>query len=112
MDSSIVTHVFCSIQALEKLLENSRKMLVEQRHQPLSVHTAVLQQARALRAMRQSANNLQLEVARKDWISAVRSLQIYYGLNSLVRPEIVTTFSALSNGEICLQLQDNQAMYH
>jgi|GEM_PF-6694938 len=112
MDSQIIVHVFAAIQALEKCHDNSRRMLGEQKTQPLSVHTALLQQSRILRAMRQSANNLQLELARKDWIKATRSLKIYYGLNNMIRPEIMATFSALANGEICLQLNDAQSMCH
>lgn len=112
MDTSIVIHVFAAIQALEKCLENSRRMLKEQRQQPLSVHTSLLQQTRMLRSMRQAANTLQLDVARRDWVSAVRTLQIYYGLNKMVRSEIMGTFSALANREICLQFHDGESISH
>jgi len=46
--------------------------------------------------MRRTANKLQLEIAKDDWNSAVRSLQIFYGLNSMVRPHVMDIYSKLS----------------
>ena len=92
-------HLFATLQALEKCLANSKKMLEEQKDQPLSMHTAVFQQGRLLREMRRTLNCLQLHIAKNEWPQAVRAMQIFYGLNSMVRPNIMASFSALANGE-------------
>ena len=47
--------------------------------------------------MRRAANKLQLDLAHNDWTNAVRSLHIYYGLNSMVRPSLMGTYAQLHN---------------
>lgn len=112
MGREMLVHVFASIQGLEKCLANSRKMLDEQKHQPLIVHKSLAEQDRILRQMRRVANRLQLEFATENWPEAVRSLKIYYGLWTMVRPEIMSTFTALANGKVCLQIAEPDAQYH
>ena len=108
----MIVHVFASVQGLEKCVLHSRKMLAEQRHQPAVVQNSIEAQERVLKQMRRAANRLQLELVNEDWVNAVRSLNIFYGLCNMARPEILATFSALANGQVCLQLSDQGATCH
>ncbi len=104
--------LYASLQSLEKCHENSKRMLSSQLSQPAIVRSSLAQQAEVLVKMRRTANKLQFELARDDWASAGRSLRVFAGLQALVRPDIVSTFSALANDELALQLCENEALYH
>ena len=108
----MIAHIFASVQGLEKCVIHSRRMLNEQRHQPSAVQISIAEQERILKQMRRAANRIQLEFANEDWLNAVRSLNIFYGLCQMARPEILSTFSALSNGQVCYQLNDQGATCH
>ena len=112
MSKDMIVHIFASVQGLEKCVLHSRKMLAEQKHQPLIVHSSITEQERVLKQMRRAANRLQLELVSEDWVSAVRSLNIFYGLCTMARPEILSTFSSLANRQVCLQLSDHGATCH
>ncbi|MBL7662621.1 hypothetical protein JNK13_07705 [bacterium] len=113
MNQELVSQVFSVVQALEKCLSQSKSMFTEQKRlQPKTVDLSLNEQARILDHMRKVANKLQLELAASDNLSAMRSLQIFQGLTSLVRPEVLETFQALAKGKVCLKLEDGSTTYH
>ena len=57
------------------------------------------QQEEALIKMRRLANKLQLEIARKNWLAAVRTMQIIYGLNHMIRADLHSAFAQLSQAQ-------------
>lgn len=96
MNTSLVTHVFASLQSLEKCLGNVKKMLPSQTDSCDELKKVVPEQEKILEQMRRIANKLQLEVARNDLGSAVRTLKIFYGLNHMIRGDVMNAFSKLS----------------
>ena len=112
MNDKAVIYLFAAVQGMERCVARCEKMLGEQTYQPSSVATSIAEQRRILREMRRSANKLQLEIAKKDWNGAVRSIQIFYGLNNMVRPEILATFSALANKRIAYQFTETEDTIH
>jgi hypothetical protein len=112
MSKQLLAHIYSSLQSLEKCAgENKTAMLTEQEKSPVRVHD-VLEQDKVLRHMRRAANRLQLDLARKDWSNAHRSLEIFYGLHSMVRPEIVSTYSAIRKMPNPFHAIDSKAVFH
>ena len=112
MSKQLLAHIYSSLQSLEKCSgENKTAMLTATERSPVRVHE-VLEHDKVLRQMRRTASRLQLDLARKDWKNAHRSLEIFYGLHSMVRPEIVSTFSALNNVPNPFQAIDSKAIFH
>lgn len=112
MKTDLITRLFATVQSLEKCLENSKRMLTEQKGQPRSVHTSITQQEKVVRQMRRTANKLQFAVAKNNWQSAIREVRIFEGLWNMVRPEIVATFSALANHQVAIQFSESEAVVH
>lgn len=96
MSHEIITHVFASLQSLEKNMSAIKQLASEQKHPDKEITTMVPQQEEVLATMRRTANHLQLHVAKKDSRNIVRSLQIFYGLHQMVRPDILKTFGKLT----------------
>ena len=108
MSSNFISHVFSSLLFMEKYLEHSKKII-----DPYSAQAGVLaEQQDILKQMRLIANKLQLEHAREDWLAIVRSLRVFYGLNYMVRPEIISTFVALANKQPRQPFSMTGAVYH
>lgn len=105
-------HLFAVVASLEKCISHSEKMLLEQTFQPEHVYQQIEQQRACVEQMQTVANRIQLEALRKDWRKVVRSFQVFYGLNTMVRPEIITTFSTLSRRELCIGFSRDQAALH
>jgi len=100
MDNSTVTRAFATLQALEKCHANSEKMTRQASDTSSTVLAGLLEQKKVLTSMRRVANRLNLEVARSDVRATHRSLQIFYGMNALVRPEILATFQLLAGAKM------------
>ncbi len=95
MNSELIVHIFSSLQTLEKYLAAIKN------NAPTAVNcekyaALIPQQEAVLRHMRRIANNLQLEVARKQEPLAFRSLKVFYGLHHMVRKDLTEAFAALS----------------
>ncbi len=78
MTSKVIPHIFGSLLALERgvALLHSRKVQLDELGEIIP-------------EMRKAANLIQLQFARKDTLAAQRSLQIFYGLLSMVRPLVI-----------------------
>lgn len=112
MKKEMVVHMFATVQSLEKCVAQNRRMLAESNTQPGHARAAVEQQQRVLTQMRRVANRLQLLLVKKDWVEIVRLTSVFYGLNSLVRPEIMSMFSALANDEVYFQFAEARGQAH
>ena len=62
--------------------------------------------------MRKAANRLQLDLAKDDWISIIRSLRVFYGLHHLIRPEVVATLLAVAEQQTEKENLPVQVIYH
>lgn len=98
MGKELLAHIFSSLQSLERCLDNSNRLYGEQKHELKDVRQSLDEQEKVLRHMRRVANRLQLEVACDDTEKLARSLQIFYGLSTMVRPEVLATFQLLASG--------------
>ncbi len=96
MKTEIAIHVFASLQGLEKTFETVKSQALERKSEHAEVISMLPKQEEILIDMRRAANLLQLNIAKKDWFAAVRSLQIFYGLNQLVRPDILKAFGNIT----------------
>lgn len=112
MKKNLIIAVFASLQGLEKCVEGSNKMYTSADSKPYFVAESLSQQSETLKKMRHSAIRLQLHLARDDWDQAVRSLQIFYGLRQMVRPDIMATFRGLANQALDMpQIEEHVVMH-
>lgn len=112
MSKELLAHIFSSLQSLEKCLENSKRMYALEPVKATYIAEALTQQTEVLGQMRRVANKLQLDIAAQDVSQINRSMQIYYGLTSIVRPEILSTFRSLANGKGNLELAEQHSLVH
>lgn len=116
MNAQLIGHVFATLQSLERCMANVKKMIPGQESNYPEIIKVVPEQERVLQQMRRVANLLQLETARSDWPSAVRSLKIFYGLNHMVRNDLTAAFTKLSQQQTTHSVQyplvGKQVMYH
>lgn len=97
MSRELLAHVFSSLNGLEKTISDVKGMCnVSERTRREYAHD-IEQQERVVQHMRRSANKLQLIFAHRDSIGAIRELQIYYGLNAMVRPSVMRIYAELAN---------------
>mgnify|MGYP003382194329 CR=1 FL=1 len=106
MNKELIPHVFASLQNLERYLENIKRFSDSNVAQPTSLQRSIDDQERVLKQMRRVANKLQIEVAREQWDAVVRTLRIFYGLNHMVRPDVMATFVQLSKGQTRIEESD------
>jgi len=76
------------------------------------VERSLTEQRKVIRQMRRTANKLQIQLAQENWNEVVRSLQIFYGLRQIVRPEIMATFQSLANKELKLSVMSEDTVIH
>jgi hypothetical protein len=116
MNAQLIGHVFATLQSLERCMANVKKMLPAQEGNYPEIVKIVPEQERVLQQMRRVANLLQLETARNDWPTAVRSLKIFYGLNHMIRNDLMTAFTKLSQQQTVRTAQyapvGKHVMYH
>lgn len=98
-NKEIIIHVFSSLQSLEKYLDSIKKLVRGKE----KTADGLVQHEKVIRCMRRMANKIQLDVAHDDWDAAVRSLKIFYGLNHMIRPELVSTLMRLSGSKSPLE---------
>ncbi len=108
----LLVTVFSSLQGLEKCVESSKKMMVRDLTHSKELAESLREQTSIINKMRRAANKLQLQIAAENWNEATRSLQIFYGLRKMVRPEIMSTFQALANKNSAIPCKKNDASIH
>lgn len=92
----MVHHTYSVIHQLEQFLDNVKRLISERKTELPDLPVSVQEQERILQQMRRIANKLQLEIAKSNWPGVVRTLRIFYGMNQMIRPELVATLIALS----------------
>ncbi|MFN8389100.1 MAG: hypothetical protein U0136_02275 [Bdellovibrionota bacterium] len=107
MNKELIPHVFASVQSLERYVQNIRSLIGDSSSEHESIRAACPDFERVVKQMRRVANKLQFEVAADDNAAIVRSLQIFYGLNHMVRPEVITAFLTLTRGK---EARDNSSV--
>jgi len=100
MNKQIIPHVFGSLQTLERYVDQIRSSASRDGQLGREVANLLRQSESVLQNMRRTANRLQLQLAAKDAGAVVRSLRIFYGLNHIVRPELLTALAHFSKGTI------------
>lgn len=83
MSTKIIPHIFGSILSLEKSLLIAKQQRLKLPSEDLP---------KILAEMRKLAQLIQLQFAKKDDESAARSLKLFYGLLSMIRPLIMDAF--------------------
>ena len=98
MNKELIPHVFASLQSLERYVDIIKSSLESSDHTGNELRAMVPQYETTLKKMRRTANKLQFQVAADNQQQIIRSLRIFYGLNHMVRPEILSSFLSLSKG--------------
>ena len=96
MNSEIIGRIFSALQSLEKCMLTVKEAVGNDKEYAELAHL-VPQQTKVLVQMRRTANKLQLQFARSEWDEVVRSMKIFYGLNHMVRMDILTMFGIVSS---------------
>lgn len=111
-NSSLLAHVFGSVMALEKCLANTRDTVSKNGFRRAQVLGQLERYGEVVEKMRQTANHLQLAIARKNSLEIVRLLQVIYGLNHMVRPEILSTFVSVLHSKPAKYIPAAEASLH
>ena len=82
MSTKIIPHIFGSILSLEKSLAMAVARKVELPSKDLP---------KIVLEMKKLAQLIQLQFAKNDTENAIRSLKLFYGLLSMIRPLVVET---------------------
>lgn len=106
MNSDIIARIFGVLQNLEKCLDGIHTQLNEKKHRAPEIAALLPQHQRVVKQMRSVANKLQLQFAREDWEEVVRSLKIFYGLNHLVRTDILIAYGRLNSNQVTTQVAE------
>jgi hypothetical protein len=98
MDKAVIFHIFGSLQALEQNIDATKKRLLtsDEKNSPQQ-YEALLEHEKIVKQMRTFANKLQLEFARGNTTETLRYMNIFYCLNQMVRPEIISSYRTASN---------------
>jgi len=108
----MVSAVFSSLQGLEKCVESSHQMFAKDINKSVIVERSLQEQEKITIQMRRIANKFQVQLAQENWNEVARSLQIFYGLRQIVRPEIMATFQSLANKELMVPAISEDALIH
>ena len=103
MSPEVIPHVFASLQTLERYLEQVRTLSTRAVEFSAELRTRIPEFERVVKQMRRTANKLQFQVAANNQAEIVRSLRIFYGLNHMLRPELLSTLIKLTKGSNPLQ---------
>lgn len=101
MQRDLIINVFAALQGLEKAIADSRKQATNVSN--YDALEAVRSQETVVRKMRRTANRLQIDLAGNNWGSSIRLLKIFYGLNHMLRPEVIKTRSALYGNALSVE---------
>ena len=107
MSQPVLAHLFGALLTLERGIEEIGKLIAEREVDP-SFQAELAQISRIITQMRVTANTLQLQIAQHDWEGTTRSLEMFYGLNSMVKPELISLFQRLrANGGAARTLDES-----
>ena len=112
MNKHLIVHVFAVVQSLEKCISLSKEVIDGNKSLPAQIAKNIAEQERIVRKMRRTANRLQFEFANENWIESTRLLQVFYGLNHMVRPEVRTTYQSLALGKNVLSTTEQAVAVH
>ena len=117
MNKRVITHVFAAVQNLEKSMKQVKDLMPAHGQSIENLEELVPQQEQVLKKMRRTANRLQFELAREDWYAAIRSLRVFYGLNHLIRKDVMTAQRQLSSAEngvltVAPPIEEKSITYH
>lgn len=99
MNRILITQVYASLLSLEKRLHDVKQMLSERKVKHPDIEGMVPEYEKAIGQMRKSANQLQLQIAKKDWRNIVRSMEVFYGLSFMIRGDVLSAYGRLSRNE-------------
>ncbi len=112
MNKQIIPHVFGSLQTLERYIEQIRTNATHHEKLGDEVGSVIRQCEGVLQNMRRTANRLQLQLAANDASAVVRSLRIFYGLNHIVRPELLRAVAHFTKGALEFPKVETQVPLH
>lgn len=114
MQKEIVYRVFSTVQSLEQQVENLKNQLGLNPKTNEKHLSQIAEFEAVIKSMRRTANKLQIEAAKKDASPSVRLLKIFYGLNYMVRPEVLkASMSLFSDSPIQISnAAQNDSMFH
>jgi DNA polymerase III delta prime subunit len=99
MSQNLLNHVFSAVLHLERSLSEIDPLLSQA---PDANERKVIfaQHKKAVRQMRAAANRLQLANAADDVLESHRQITIFYGIQQMVRPEIMKMLASLLNPNV------------
>lgn len=99
-EKEILPHIFCSLLNLEKKLILTKANTPKKGRLADKIAYDLAQHTKVLKKMRRLANQIQFAIAHKNQIETAKLLKIYYALNQMVKPEILTNLSSSSKPKL------------
>lgn len=112
VDRKIVGFLFSALHSLERCHRHSIGLLAAQPYQPETVAAGLEEQRRVLHAMKQTVEQIDSASLNGSDLETARLLQVFYGLNAMVRPDVIATFSSLAKGRVHFDLNDATSVIH
>ncbi len=106
MEKEIIYYVYSSLTHLEKYLDKLKDLSQEKPELASKLNVSLKTLESSVTKMRRIANKLQLEFAANDYAKINHSLSLYYGMNNMVRPEILKSILAFSSFTIPVMKQE------
>lgn len=111
MSAELISHVFSAVITLERILGEA-EVAVAHREDLKQYAEPIKSQAAVVDQMRRTANKLQLKLASKDRPECYRLISIFYGLNQMVRPEILKTKARMFNPHHRVATEETRSARH
>lgn len=112
MEKEIIYYVYSSLTHLEKYLDKLKDLSLEKPEQVSKLNVSLKTLESSVLKMRRIANKLQLEFAANDYAKINRSLSLYYGMNNMVRPEILKSILSFSRFSVPVLKQQETISLH
>lgn len=112
MEKEIIYYVYSSLAHLEKYLDKLRDIYQEKPELIANLSVPLTTLESSVTKMRRIANKLQLEFAAKDYEKINRTLSLYYGINNMVRPEILKSILSFSKVTLPVLKQEQTLSLH
>jgi len=90
--SEKISRVFASLQGLERCY-NSVCKIVHLKDSESTKNIINKKHKEILEEMRRVANKIQLFSAKKQHSNALRELKVFYGLNHMIRPDLMNAYA-------------------
>lgn len=111
MEKEIIYYVYSSLTHLEKYLDKLKTLSTEEPELVTNLNVSVETLETSVTKMRRVANRLQLDFAANDYNKVTRSLSLYYGINNMVRPEILKSILSLSKKNLPVIKQERISLH-